>query len=105
MEEDVILSPSSMSMKAFSTTPLMRSGNLQANLGLNSSDYNQVTISLKSNNWKWQYKTLYLSTGTNTPSCYYVFQLIQYDWLFHLHNRFDFNSSFRYLLWYNKDLD
>ena len=31
--------PSSMSMKAFSTTPLMRSGNLQANLGLNSSDY------------------------------------------------------------------
>ena len=36
-----------MSMKAFNTTPLMRSGNLQANLGLNSLDYNQVTISLK----------------------------------------------------------
>ena len=33
-----------MAMKSFNTTPLMRSGNLQANLGLNSSDYNQITM-------------------------------------------------------------
>ena len=39
--------PGSMSMNAFNTTPLMRSGNLQANLGLNATDYNQVTISVK----------------------------------------------------------
>ena len=68
--------PSSMSMKAFSTTPLMRSGNLQANLGLNSSDYNQVTISLKNPTTGNGNTRLYIyPPGTNTPACYYVFSV------------------------------
>ena len=36
--------PYAMAMKSFNTTPLMRSGNLQANLGLNTSDYNHVSV-------------------------------------------------------------
>lgn len=66
--------PGSMSMKAFNTTPLMRSGNLQANLGLNSLDYNQVTISLKNPTTGNGNTRLYIyPPGTNTASCYYVF--------------------------------
>ena len=66
--------PGSMSMKAFNTTPLMRSGNLQANLGLNSSDYNQVTISLKNPTTGNGNTRLYIyPPGTNTESCYFVF--------------------------------
>ena len=64
----------SMSMKAFNTTPLMRSGDLQANLGLNASDYNQVTISLKNPTTGNGNTRLYIyPPGTNTASCYYVF--------------------------------
>ena len=66
--------PGSMSMKAFNTTPLMRSGDLQANLGLNASDYNQVTISLKNPTTGNGNTRLYIyPPGTNTASCYYVF--------------------------------
>ena len=68
--------PNSMSMKAFNTTPLMRSGNLQANLGLNSLDYNQVTISLKNPTTGNGNTRLYIyPPGTNTASCYYVFSV------------------------------
>ena len=68
--------PGSMSMKAFNTTPLMRSGNLQANLGLNSSDYNQVTISLKNPTTGNGNTRLYIyPPGTNTATCYFVFSV------------------------------
>ena len=68
--------PGSMSMKAFNTTPLMRSGNLQANLGLNSLDYNQVTISLKNPTTGNGNTRLYIyPPGTNTATCYYVFSV------------------------------
>ena len=66
--------PGSMSMNAFNTTPLMRSGNLQANLGLNASDYNQVTISVKNPTTGNGNTRLYIyPPGTNTASCYFVF--------------------------------
>ena len=66
--------PGSMSMNAFNTTPLMRSGNLQANLGLNATDYNQVTISVKNPTTGNGNTRLYIyPPGTNTASCYYVF--------------------------------
>ena len=66
--------PSSMAMKAFNTTPLMRSGNLQANLGLNASDYNQVTVSIKNPTTGNGNTRLYIyPPGTNTATCYYVF--------------------------------
>ena len=66
--------PGSMSMKALNTTPLMRSGNLQANLGLNSSDYNQVTVSLKNPTTGNGNTRLYVyPPGTNTESCYFNF--------------------------------
>ena len=63
-----------MAMKSFNTTPLMRSGNLQANLGLNSSDYNQITISLKNPTSGNANTRLYIyPPGSNIASCYYVF--------------------------------
>ena len=66
--------PGSMSMNAFNTTPLMRSGNLQSNLGLNASDYNQVTISVKNPTTGNGNTRLYIyPPGTNTASCYFVF--------------------------------
>lgn len=66
--------PNSMAMKSFNTTPLMRSGNLQANLGLNSSDYNQITISLKNPTSGNANTRLYIyPPGSNIASCYYVF--------------------------------
>ena len=66
--------PVSMAMKAFNTTPLMRSGNLQANLGLNTSDYNQVTVSVKNPTTGNGNTRLYIyPPGTNTATCYYVF--------------------------------
>ena len=36
-----------MAMRSFNTTPVMRSGNLQADLGIDASDYNKVEITLK----------------------------------------------------------
>ena len=66
--------PGSMAMKVLNNTPLMRSGNLQANLGLNSSDYNQATISLKNPTTGNGNTRLYIyPPGTNTASCYFVF--------------------------------
>ena len=68
--------PNAMAMKSFNTTPLMRSGNLQANLGLNASDYNHVSVSLKNPTTGNGNARLYIyPPGTNTATCYYVFQV------------------------------
>ena len=39
--------PDALAMRSFNTTPIMRSGNLQADLGIDASDYNKVEITLK----------------------------------------------------------
>tara|TARA_B100001287_G_scaffold272230_1_gene273623 strand:+ start:182 stop:988 length:807 start_codon:yes stop_codon:yes gene_type:complete len=39
--------PEALAMRAFNATPIMRSGNLQADLGIDASTYNQVEIILK----------------------------------------------------------
>lgn len=39
--------PESVAMRAYNETPIMRSGNLQANLGMDASTYNQVEITMK----------------------------------------------------------
>lgn len=68
--------PNAIAMKSFNTTPLMRSGNLQANLGLNASDYNHVSVSLKNPTTGSGNARLYIyPPGTNTASCYFVFQV------------------------------
>ena len=68
--------PNAMAMKSFNTTPLMRSGNLQANLGLNASDYNHVSVSLKNPTTGNGNARLYIyPPGTNTATCYFVFQV------------------------------
>ena len=39
--------PDAMAMRLFSSNAVMRSGNLQANLGINGGDYNQVQVMIK----------------------------------------------------------
>ena len=39
--------PESMAMRAYNETPIMRSGNLQANIGIEAANYNQVEITMK----------------------------------------------------------
>ena len=39
--------PESMAMRAYNETPIMRSGNLQADLNIDASTYNQVEITMK----------------------------------------------------------
>ena len=42
--------PSSLAMRAFNATPIMRSGGLQADLEIDAATYNQVEITLKNPN-------------------------------------------------------
>ena len=39
--------PEAVAMRAFNATPIMRSGNLQADLGIDATTYNQVEVTLK----------------------------------------------------------
>ena len=39
--------PEAIAMRAFNATPIMRSGNLQADLGIDATTYNQIEITLK----------------------------------------------------------
>ena len=39
--------PEALAMRAFNATPIMRSGNLQADLGIDATTYNQIEITLK----------------------------------------------------------
>ena len=38
--------PEALAMRAFNATPIMRSGNLQADLGIDATTYNQIEITL-----------------------------------------------------------
>ena len=39
--------PEALAMRAFNATPIMRSGNIQADLGIDATTYNQIEITLK----------------------------------------------------------
>ena len=39
--------PDAMAMRLFASNAIMRSGNLQSNLGINGGDYNQVQVMIK----------------------------------------------------------
>jgi hypothetical protein len=68
--------PESMAMVATNTTPTIRSGNLQANIELNTSDYNQVQVSLKNPTVASGMSRLYIyPPNTNDWSCYYEFSV------------------------------
>ena len=69
--------PEAMGMRAFNETPVMRSGTLQSDLGIDASDYNQVEISLRnpsaSNNPNA--RLFVYPPGTNTAVCHFNFQV------------------------------
>ena len=44
---NLIEQPEAMAMRAFNTTPVMRSGTLSENLGIDASDYDRIQITLK----------------------------------------------------------
>ena len=68
--------PDAMAMRLFSSNAVMRSGNLQANLGINGGDYNQVQVMIKNPTSGSAVARLFLyPPGTNTAACYYAFQV------------------------------
>ena len=68
--------PDAMAMRLFSSNAVMRSGNLQSNLGINGGDYNQVQVMIKNPTTGSAMARLFLyPPGTNTAACYYVFQV------------------------------
>jgi len=68
--------PDAMAMRLFASNAVMRSGNLQANLGINGGDYNQVQVMIKNPTSGSAVARLFLyPPGTNTAACYYTFQV------------------------------
>ena len=68
--------PDAMAMRLFSSNAVMRSGNLQSNLGINGGDYNQVQVMIKNPTTGSAMARLFLyPPGTNTAACYYAFQV------------------------------
>ena len=43
----LVAEPNALAMKAFNQTPVMRSGTLQDDLGIDATTYNRVKVSLK----------------------------------------------------------
>ena len=65
-----------MAMRSFNTTPVMRSGNLQADLGIDASDYNKVEITLKNPTTtpaNANARLFVYPPGSNTAFCYFNF--------------------------------
>lgn len=68
--------PDAMAMRLFASNAVMRSGNLQSNLGINGGDYNQVQVMIKNPTTGSAMARLFLyPPGTNTAACYYAFQV------------------------------
>ncbi len=68
--------PDAMAMRLFSSNAVMRSGNLQSNLGINGGDYNQVQVMIKNPTTGSSMARLFLyPPGTNTAACYYAFKV------------------------------
>ena len=68
--------PDAMAMRLFASNAVMRSGNLQSNLGINGGDYNQVQVMIKNPTTGSAIARLFLyPPGTNTAACYYTFQV------------------------------
>tara|TARA_B100000683_G_scaffold183667_1_gene176899 strand:- start:28 stop:1152 length:1125 start_codon:yes stop_codon:yes gene_type:complete len=68
--------PDAMAMRSFNTTPVMRSGNLQADLGIDASDYNKVEITLKNPTTtpaNANARLFVYPPGSNTAFCYFNF--------------------------------
>lgn len=68
--------PDAMAMRSFNTTPVMRSGNLQANLGIDASDYNKVEITLKNPTTtpaNANARLFVYPPASNTAFCYFNF--------------------------------
>jgi len=69
--------PEAMAMRAFNETPVMRSGNLQADLGIDALVYNQVEVSLRnpsaSNNPNA--RLFVYPPGSNEAMCHFNFQV------------------------------
>ena len=68
--------PDALAMRSFNTTPIMRSGNLQADLGIDASDYNKVEITLKNPTAtpaNANARLFVYPPNSNTAFCYYNF--------------------------------
>ena len=68
--------PDALAMRSFNTTPIMRSGNLQADLGIDASDYNKVEITLKNPTTtpaNANARLFVYPPNSNTAFCYFNF--------------------------------
>ena len=68
--------PSALAMRSFNTTPFMRSGSLQDDLGIDASDYNVVEVTLKNPTTtpgNPNGRLFVYPPGSNTAMCNYNF--------------------------------
>ena len=69
--------PNALAMKAFNQTPVMRSGTLQDDLGIDATTYNRVKVSLKNttSSGNPNARLFLYAPGTNTATCNYNFEV------------------------------